>query len=350
MATRSLELRERIASTLNVSSRCVRVDRWQYNRRRSALHGWGSSSGKRFFAKILALDPFPLTTPLSVPKEKAIPRTQVRSAKDQIETEWHVTNELRALMGPSCVPAPLGKSGTARTIVWEEVRGMRLDHLVSRSRWRDPQGNASAAALFQAGAWLRKVHDGFSRGSETLDIARLIEIIPDSVGRGGWRSSRYANVASKLLETAVAKAGGASRLRVPVALTHGDFSLPNLMWSEKENQLFVFDFEHAADRGILHDLVVLISNLRFKLLNPLIPPRVLESAEKAFWAGYGSVSREMSVFVDALACAWIFYCALPWLSELRKRRGWKAGIKTWIYEAFFEDFLIARRMGVPSSH
>ncbi len=345
------DISERIASTLNVGSKCVRLDRWRFSGELpSILHCRGSSAGRRFFAKIFLADPYPVGPRVDAPWEDTLPPSQqFRAVEEQIEAEWNMTNELRLVAGPGYIPAPLAKSKTAKTIVWEEVTGIRLDHLVARSRWTDPKGKASAAALFQAGAWLKRVHDASSHGNVTVEIVDVIEIMRGLVEREGLRSSRYALIALQLLETARMSIGGEGKLQVLVALNHGDFLLPNLMWDKKLSRVFVFDFEHSGYRGICHDLVSMIFSLRVRLLNPLVPKLVILSSEKSFWTGYGSIPREMSIFVNAMASAWIFYNYLPRLSTLKKRRGWLAGVKASIYKAFFEDFVITQRLGISSS-
>jgi hypothetical protein len=300
--------------------------------------------GKRFFAKIFLADPYPVAPRVPLPWEALTVDKNSRSIGDQVEREWNMANEFRLLAAPGSVPAPLGKSTTARTIVWEEVSGIRLDHFVRRSRWLDPKGKTAMLALFQAGAWLRGIHDASARGNEGIDILTVGEATRNLVEKQGLSASKHANFGCHLLEKALAPLGIAEKLLVPAALSHGDFSLSNLMWSKAMDQLFVFDFEHSDRRSICHDLVTIMFDFRVQLLNPLIPKRVILSLEKSFWAGYGPIPRETRVLVQAVALSRIFYQALPRLSTRRKRRGRLAGLYATIYRRFFEDFVITRRL------
>lgn len=139
-------------------------------------------------------------------------------------------------------------------------------------------------------------------------------------------------------------------LRVPVALNHGDFSLPNLIWNDHEKQLWVIDFELSSYRPILHDLCTLIATLRRQLLMPLTLPHVVESLEQAFWSGYGSISEEIRATVHSLSGAWNFYHTLPRLSTLRERRGWRGSLKALAYKSLFQYFMIARLLRVQRSY
>lgn len=336
-------LGERIALTLNVSSKCVTVDRWRFSGELpSILHCRGSSAGRRFFAKVFLADPYPIAPRIAVLWEDPLPsRQQVRSIEDQIATEWNVANQLRALAGPSYVPSPLAKSMTTRTIVWEEASGVRLDHLIARSRWVDRKGNTSTAALFQAGAWLRSVHDASRRGTETVDTSRAITRIRRLAEEGAFGSSRYANPAFNRAEAALMSIRG-GKLLVPVALNHGDFVLPNVMWNRKLSRLFIFDFEHSGYRALCHDLVAMVLSLRLQFLNPLVPRLVILASEKSFWMGYGPVASEVSVFVSAAASAQILSSSRPHPSARRKRRGRLGAAAASFYQALFGDLVINR--------
>jgi hypothetical protein len=289
-------------------------------------------------------DPYPIIPHVPLPWEAFPASKQTRSVEDQIETEWTMANEFRLLAAPGTVPAPLATSKRARTIVWEEVKGVRLDHYVKRSRWLDPKGKAGLPVLFKAGAWLRQVHDASARGNEEVDILQVLVAIHNLIEKQEWSVSKHAHLRCQLLEKAFAPTGKAGKLPVPTALSHGDFSLSNLMWSKATDQLIVFDFEHSDRRSICHDLVTVMFDLHVQLLNPLIPKRVILSLEKSFWAGYGSTPKQIEALVRAVALSRIFYHALPRLSTRRKRRGWLGGIRAAIYRAFFEDFVVRQRL------
>jgi tRNA A-37 threonylcarbamoyl transferase component Bud32 len=339
---------ERVAFTLNVSPKVTNVERGKLDNWRLCMHCSGSSMGMRFFAKVFLGELYRFDCPSMVPTEEAIyQHTKIRSVEEQIETEWNATNQLRALAGPVNVPVPAAKSHSAKTIVWEEVGGKRMDHFVAWSRLRDAKGSATAAAMFSAGAWLRKVHDAFPQGrEEELDISRLIETMPNLVQ--GEPSYKHARIATKLLERALVIAGGTGKLLVPIGFTHGDFSLSNLLWDTKRTQLSVIDFENCGYRSICHDLAAIVFSLRGSLLHPLIPKPVVLSSEKSFWAGYGQITSEMFVCVDALVSSRIFCGVLYRLRTRSKRRGWLAGLTALAYRAFLEDYVITRRLGIPA--
>jgi hypothetical protein len=342
------KVRERVAFSLNSTPEVTNIERCTLDKSRSCLHCVGSSMDLRFFAKVFLEEIYRFDSPSIFPTDEGIFQySQTRSVADQIDTEWNATNRLRALAGPADVPRPIAKSLSAKTIVWEEVRGTRLDHFVTWSRLRDPKGTATAAAMFSAGAWIRKVHDAFPQnGREVIDISRLIEAVPDMVQRES--SYRYVRIATKLLERALVSVGGTGKLMAPIVFTHGDFSLPNLMWDTKLSQLAVFDFENSGYRSVFHDLTAIVFSLRASLLYPLIPKTVLVVAERSFWAGYGSISNKMLICIDALVSSHIFCGVLPRLYTRSKRHGWLAGVTASVYKSFLEDYVITSRLGIPA--
>ena len=347
MKSGSQEVHSRIALALGVYTRDVKVDRVRANTRGTEVHSWGRVLGTRFFAKTLTADPFPLTTPCSIPQGTTFSRSYTRPAAAQVELEWDFMNQFLAAAGPDHICKPLGLSRRAKTIVWEQVGGENMHRLIGRARWEDADGRTSSATLLQSGEWLRKAHSFSQSGSETIDLAELIALLPRSAKELGMRPAgyaRYATMGVRFLESALAKMNGTGKITAPVALSHGDFSLSNLIWSPKENRCFVVDFEHAACRPLWHDPVVLISNLRLKLLNPLVPARVIASAERSFWEGYGPASAGFQAVVSTLASAWVLYAALPWFSTAFQRRGWLRGMPASIYGRFLEYYMVPRRL------
>jgi phosphotransferase family enzyme len=343
--------RERVAATLGVSADCVDIGRWKFSGESpSLLHCVAVSRNRRLFAKIFLVDPYPILPRILVPWDGNSSRSleQYRPVDDQIDAEWSTTSELQVLADPSYIPIPVAKSQLHKTIVWEEVKGVRVDRLVERSRWLDPTGKNVATALSQAGNWLRKIHDNSQRGTESVTQAMICEAIHKLTDTKEKSSSRYADIACRLIESALQAMGGQETMHLPIALCHGDFLPANLMWDDNRWQLSIFDFEHCGYRNIFHDLLAMIFSLRLKLLNPLIPKRVILSAEKFFWAGYGPVANNLSVLVGAVASSRIFYHSLPRLTTRRERRGTIAGINASVYKMLFEDFLISRRFGVSS--
>jgi len=345
---REEEIRIRIASALDTSPDEVTIDHWKIGCEcRLSIHCRGSHGPRRFFAKIFIVDPYPLVPHFPLPWEEVIPlREQVRfrPIKDQIEAEGNGTREARRLAGPALVPSELGRSREARTIVWQEVGGKRLDHMMRVSGWNARQGKACVQAMHQAGAWLRRLHDGSGQRSEILDFAQTIDLIPLLVKQHGSSSPRYTEMACRVVETAFEMVGRQTRVPLPWGLCHGDFSLPNLIWDAKLKRLSVIDFEHSGSGTTFHDLFALAFDFRRQLLNPFIPRDLIESCERSFWAGYGPIPRETWILATGLALARIFYYSLPRLATRSKRRGWLAGVTASTYRVLFEDVVLKKRL------
>jgi hypothetical protein len=339
-------LREKIASALNNSVDAVRVNRWRLNESCSNLYCWGSSNGVPFFAKILQADRYPTSIASPLTLELFGPRQQIRSAEDQVEFEWKMTTEMRAIGGSNYIPAPLGRSRTAKTIVWEQAKGTPVGDLLKYSAWRDPRGSRGTAALFRAGAWLRKIHDALPQGHTTVDFHKLVELLPELAQKQGAVSSRYVRVVRDVLKAALASAGGSGSLSVPVGLIHGDFKLDHLIRNGKTSELFIVDFERSGQGNISHDLAEMIYCVKVKLLNPFIPKHRVSLWEKSFWAGYGSVPKEIKILVDAQVIFDIFSFALPHLSARARQQGWPARAIISVYKIFLEQQVVWRRLGV----
>ncbi len=334
-------VRESVASALNVRSAEVKIDHWRFSPGQRSTRSWGTSMGRRFFAKTLAQDPYPLVPRVAVPGRAAFAHGKAfRSAGEQIEAEWVMTQQLRELVGRADIPALLGRSIPAKTLVWEQATGARVDDAVKRSRWLDPKGKATGAALFQAGIWLRKLHDASSHDEEVVNCGEIIRNVSELLESEGLGSSAYATTALQLLGKGRQHAG--AHLVMPIALTHGDFTLANLLWDNETNHLWVVDFEDFAERTLLHDLVTIVFDLRVMLLNPFVPKDVVLCLEKAFWNGYGDIPNESFMWVNVLAAARIFYYYLPRLSSRGLRRGRLAGGLASIYKTFFETAMISR--------
>ena len=196
--------------------------------------------------------------------------------------------------------------------------------------------------MLQAGSWLRTVHESSFQGYENIEISQAVDALRALAHRKGAEFRTYAGLACQALESTRRDLSPRTSLRVPVALNHGDFSLPNLIWGEAGKRLWVVDFEHSSQRPIIHDLCTLIATLRFRLLMPFTAPRVVRRLEEAFWKGYGPTAKEIRTLVSGLSCAWLFYHILPRLSTLRERRGWRGGIKAVLYKSLFQRFMMAR--------
>lgn len=338
---RLADLRDNIAAALDASPNHVTVERWKFSPGARSLRSWGMSLGKRFFAKTLIQDPYPVIPRAAIPWYAGItPAVTSRTHSAQIGAEWSTTSELRRLTGPDSVPAPLGMSLDTRTIVWRDTGGLRVDDMVKRPRLLDSGSPGLSAALQHAGAWLRKIHDASALGAETLNLTDVLEGLRRQVQSDGQLSSRHAQSALRVMEAAVQEAGNS--LTVPAVLSHGDFMLANLRWNQDAHRLFIVDFENFGPSHLCQDLISLIFDLRSHLLNPLVPRRLVLSLEKSFWAGYGPAAAAMKAFVGGVASARVFYYHLPQALEKRSQKGGLASATASVYRTFVEPAMLAR--------
>lgn len=341
-------VRERMACALSARTSSVTVDRYKYSGDKRTVQCAGEWEGKKVFAKIFLVDPYPIPIhfipPWETPSSVATP---AREIGDQIESEWEMTLKMRAFSNGRCVPAPLGKSVPARVIVWEEMKGDRLDHAVKWSRWNSPMADRGREALYQAGTWLRKLHEASNQGSQTIEVSRLVSVAIGLSSQTKRNTSPYDRTVSKILDNLLSQIGGAGTFTVPVALSHGDFALVNIFWDNASCRLGIIDFELSGFRPIYYDLFALTSDLRSQLLNPFIPKAVILSCERSFWHGYGTISTELLMFVKCLALARTFYYSLSRLQSRRERKGWIAGFNARLYRTFLERRIITQRLDLP---
>ena len=345
------DIRERIACALSASKSKVRLDRYTYSASKLTARCSGEWMGRRIFAKILLANPYPIPArfkaPWEAPHSRALP---VRGIGEQIETEWNMTLQMRVLAGGHSVPEPLGRSLSARTLVWEEAGGISLARMLKRTRWKSSMAKAGARALFQAGTWLRSVHEASHRRTDAvIDVPNLIRIANGFARHQQKEAWRYDRIASRILEDFLLEMGGATTFTVPAAVTHGDFCLSNLLWDDAGWRLAVLDFELASFRPICHDLFALVADLRSKLLNPLIPKSAVLSWERAFWRGYGPTSDQVASFVKSLALARVFYHHLARLLTRGRRKGRIGGINASLYRTFLERTVISQRLDLPAA-
>ncbi len=344
----SNDIRDRIACALCATNRSVTIDWYGYNTSKLAVCCSGQWKGKRLFAKILLADPYPIPPRFLAPWETS-PRgtTPVRGITEQIDTEWDMTIKMLRLSGGRSVPVPMGRSLAARTIVWEKAGGASLVQALKWSRWRSLMAEGGADALFKAGCWLRSVHDASHQGTQIIEARSLIQTAADLSRQKQRNRQRYGNMASRILEASLTEMGETGNFEVPVALTHGDFCLANLLWKSTGKQLAVIDFELSGFRPIYYDLFALISDLRAMLLNPMIPKSVIQLWEESFWRGYGETSTEVAAFVKGLALARVFYYHFSRLLTRRERKGLIGGINAQLYRTFLEDRIITQRLDLP---
>lgn len=343
------DIRERIACALRTATQAVTVERYGYNTSKLAVCCSGKWKGKKVFAKILLADPYPVPPRFRAPWDTS-PRdpVPVRGITEQIDTEWDMTLKMLRFSGGRSVPVPLGRSLSARTIVWENAGGTPLITAVKWSRWRSSMAKAGDEALLKAGNWLRGVHEASRQGMQVIEARNLIQTAIGLSRRKGQNGGQYENMASKILEDGLAEMGETEAFKVPLGLTHGDFCLSNLLWKTSEKQLAVIDFELSALRPVYFDLFALVADLRAMLLNPMIPKSVVQSWERSFWQGYGPASKEVVAFTKTLALARVFYYHFSRLLTRRERKGLIGGINAQLYRTFLEDRIIAQRLDLPA--
>lgn len=348
------DLRGRVASALNISPAFVNIEGHCVRYMGLFVQCWGTAAGTRIFAKVFLVDRYPTPPRFATPAEElASPENPTRPVREQIEIERSHYQQMRALMGGQNIPALLGCSLTHRILVYEEVKGLRVDSLVKNRlangfHLRDRNGTSVESALFKAGAWLRTLHDSTSEGFECIDSANVIEDLRALLRKRQMETSPYAALAFKALESVPLEDHAESPVRVPVALNHGDFTMPNLLWNGDQQQLWVIDFELSARRPILHDLCTMIFDLRKRLLHPLTSPRAIERFEKTFWKGYGAIPDNLLAFTNALATIRLLYHTLPKLRDWRAQRGLWAGIKASMYNRVFEPARVRHLLALLS--
>jgi Phosphotransferase enzyme family len=332
-------LRQNVAAALDVHPRHIGVERWEVSPGGRSMRCWGSSLGTPFFAKTLLREPYCIIPRITVPWDDQ-GATVFRSAAEQLDIEWNTSFQLHRIAGPDNVPLPMGKSLSAKTIVWHDTGGEELDDMVKRRRLFVPRESA-CCALFEAGVWLRRVHDRSVQRSENLDLGEIVAGLEHRIGLAGQSRCRHATTALQALQSTIAEIGKPV-LSVPVVLSHGDFMMANLLWNHARRRMIVVDFENFANASLCQDLLSLIFDLRSQLLNPLISKRFLASLEKSFWAGYGPVAPEIRAFVSGVASARVFYYHLPQALQKRKKQGGLQRAVAAVYQAFLEPSMLAR--------
>lgn len=345
----SKDIKERIACALRAKPTTITVDRYGYNTSGLAACCSGTWKGKRWFAKILLANPYPTPPRFRTPWEPTLhAAVPLRAITEQIDIEWNMTLMMLKLSKDRSVPVPLGRSLASRTIVWEEAGGTSLVRTLKWSRWKGSMARSGAEALFKSGVWLRKIHEASLQGTEVIQARRLIQAATASSQQDQSDASHYHSIASRILEAALTGMGDTDNFELPLALTHGDFCLSNLLWKGSGKQLAVIDFEFSGFRPIYYDLFALIADLRAMLLNPLIPKSVIQQWEESFWRGYGQILPHAVTFVNALALARVFYYHFPRLLTRRERKGWVGGINAQLYHTFLEGRVITQRLDLPS--
>ena len=333
------EFRRHIADALNCDASRVSIEQFRTAPGRRSARFWGVCGGKRFFAKTLLADPYPITPRAEVPWRDASASID-REAGAQIEAEWSATNLLRDLTGPETIPAPLGKSVSAKTIVWEQVPGTRINHTLKSARWVNSKTAGMANAMRQTGDWLRRLHQGSATGRHTIALDRVLANTRALVSGDGGTATEHSKAALELVEDAITRIA-TPELVVPAGLAHGDFVLANVFWDESSRRLSIVDFENVGAADACQDLHSMIFDLRSQLLNPQIPRRAIAALEEAFWQGYGAVSHAVFVLLTAMASARIVCFHLPRMLAKRKEQGAVASLASSIYKTLLQPSMIA---------
>jgi hypothetical protein len=336
------QLRSCAAAALQCNRRDLSIRRWEIGPGRRSACAWGQVFDKPFFSKTLLKDPFPVMLPVVAPWEEDF-GSVLRSPAEQIETEWHTNLRLFRIAGPESVPTPLGKSIAHRTIVWEDVGGVRVDELFKRHLLLDSQTPAVTAALTRAGEWLRHLQQRSGGGFATLNLQDVVEQMRARLALGGSDSTRRVHHALQILQEAFAEIPS-SELTVRTVLGHGDFTLANMRWNAAKERLYVVDFENFAPAHECQDLLSLIFEMRTRLLNPLVSKRSVMALENAFWSGYGPASRPIMSFIHGIASARILYFHLPQALQKRKQQGGISRATASVYSRFLAPAMLARCM------
>jgi hypothetical protein len=333
-----------VAVALKVRADEVELDARSIRGGPRSIRCCGTTTKQHFFAKILLADPYPVT--VVVPwKEAFRAEPESRTAEDQVEIESGTAQQLRLLLAETSIPLLLGKSREAKTVVWEQVKARSVVDLVKGSRWLDAKGHTCTAVLLQAGTWLRQVHDKTACGTETLDVRAMADAIRQVMAQ--QEGSPFVEHAETVLKSGLQNIQ-ASTLTVPAVLSHGDFTLANLMWDARAGKLWVIDFENPTHAGIWQDLATMVFSLRRQLLNPLVPHDTISAMERAFWTGYGAISRDLLVFIHTLVGSQILFYYPNRLSTRRERHGWFAGVGGSLYRSFLLPGMLSRCLEGPT--
>jgi hypothetical protein len=297
----------------------------------------GHADGDEFFAKLLMVDPYPVN--LAVPWQRAlVTSAQARSATEQVKREASARSELSRLMNVSAIPRCIGSSAQLRTIVWERVSGTSVLGLLRRSRLFDPQGKTCRSIAFEAGEWLRQLHDSTRRGVQELKVCESLNAVLRAIL--AKRNSASAKHAIELVRSCAERAGAS--LLTPVGRNHGDFTLVNLIWNQPARQLRVIDFENSEYGATWQDLASITFSLQKQLLNPLVPVQTVRGMEHSFWRGYGEIAPELFSFIQALAASKILVDCPERLGKSGEGRMWTREIAGSLYASFVQTKLMPR--------
>ena len=338
--------RQKIAAALDADPERVRIEHGETD-----LSGWvwrctGSCGTLQFFAKVYLLDfnpPIRRIPAFVVPwEELRLLRQEALPFGGQVESEWNAITRLNRLIPDHRIPAPMGKSVEHGTLVFEAVSGTRMDHRVHWAGWSRTRARSNARVVFEAGTWLRRVHEATFERTESVDVREVARTIQQILRIQGVEHTRYGGLALRSFASVSADLASRGKLDVPLCLQHGDFTLPNLIWDDRVQRLWIIDLEHSRPATVLQDLASLILNLRSRYVYPFTSRSVVMALEDAFWNGYGETPRETRALANAIATACIFYKLLPKLLTRGARRGRLAGLAAAIYRSAIEPSIVRR--------
>jgi hypothetical protein len=297
------------------------------------VHYLGESPRGPFFAKLLTAERFALREPYLLPPP--VEDDAQRSAEDQIETEWRAAERMERIGWGAALPARLARSVPYRALVWRAAPGVPLERMM-KGRVRKPDVERGVAtALYRVGLWLRSVHDAYDAGRAPLDLGMVRERLAAVPSAGRPHVRAYAAAAIRCVDRGIATLGR-NRVEVPLAVTHGDLSPPNILWCDRQGTVTILDLEYSCTRYVLHDLVLLVANVRSLYLDPFRRDAAVAWYEARFWDGYGPVPPDVRFLAQTLASVWLFGRFLPSLSDPAKPRTPAKRLALRCFETLFE--------------
>lgn len=336
-----------IAHTLQLAPSNIEIGQIGFNERCSALHIRGTFHGQLFFAKRLLSDIFPLSKPKVIPGDSEITGNQpMVTASEQIEREWNMGllfNELRDPRLSIYIPRPLGKCIEENLIIWEGIEGYSLEMVLKHRRQCRDSLLLNQRLPRHLGMFIRRVHQKVSNGYMQLNLQKVHQFLLSSINNSSGAAREYFKTALVVLDAELLEASSPI-LHFPKVLTHGDFSLSNIIWDSKNRRFCIVDFEHSYYQMSLFDLITWVCNLRVKLLNPIISPAICQLWESAFWDGYGRGDAQLVRVAQTLGSIWVFAYFLPErLPNRTQQVSFAHSLLIKIYRIFLESIMVRLR-------
>lgn len=313
----------KVATLLGVPPADVTVHWVRAAERTTAVLARVRVGGEDRMAKVFTEDTSEHRAPRVFPtKEFLAPRRPRVRTPTLVATEWEALQTVGRLLPARAVPAAVARDECALVTSW--VSGTSLAQILSTSGRRiGRSGMAEAREAFRhAGKLLRTLHEARPLGNVRLSL-REYEANLDLLRRQADRwSAENVSVATRLLEAAMDR-WGAQTPPIPVVLTHGDYSLSNVLWDDERRAIRIIDLEHVAARPALHDLTVMVANLWAKLIDPTFARDHVLQLEEAFWAGYDPSAPETVQLARGFAAVWVF-SRFAARVRARRRKHWVA--------------------------